>query len=291
MTNEYGVLVSVGPDGVHDGVLDLAAAEAVRRGTGVRLLHVVHTLATAPSSMDEIQSLDQTLTRVGREVLTDAADRLRARLDGRAEMTTEIATGPVVGTVVARAADAELLVMERRDTGWAERLLTMSVSTSVAAHATTPVVVVPERWEHHYDEDALPVTVGVDRPLDAAGQVETAFGYARSAGRPLIVLHAAWLAEQYQDVAFQNSTRDQWCGDAERELVEALAKVPDLEAADVTVDVPWRRPVDALVGATRTSYLLVLSRRGEHPLGAHLGSKTRAVLRHAEGPVMVVGRT
>ena len=45
------------------------------------------------------------------------------------------------------------------------------------------------------------------------------------------------------------------------------------------------------MGATKTSYLLVLSRRDEHPLGAHLGPMTRTVLRHAEGPVMVVGRT
>ncbi|WP_395659351.1 universal stress protein [Nocardioides sp.] len=289
--NEYGVLVAVGANGVHDGALDLAACEAVRRGTGVELIHVVHSLVTAPSSIEQMQSLDQTLTRVGREVLTDAAERLRTRLDGRAPVTTEIATGPVAGTIAVRAADADLLVLERRDTGHGERLLTMSVSTRVAAHTTTPVMVVPEHWRHRYDEAALPVTVGVDRPLDAPGQVETALVYARSSGRPLVILHAAWLAEQYQDLGFRNSTRDMWRHDAERELELALEKVPDLDTVEVKVDVPWRRPVDALVGATKTSYVLVLNRRDEHPLGAHLGPMTRAVLRHAEGPVMIVGRT
>ena len=290
-TNEYGVLVAVGPDGIHEGTLDLAGAEAVRRGTGVELVHVVHSLVSAPSSVEQMQSLDLTLTRVGREVLTVAADRLRERLDGRVPLTTEIVSGPVAGTVAVRAADADLVVMERRDTGRAERLLTMSVSTRVAAHTTTPVVIVPEHWAHHYEEAALPVTVGVDRPLDAPGQVETALAYARDAGRALVVLHAAWLAEQYQDLGFRNSTRDVWRHDAERELELALAKVPDLDTVDVSVDVPWRRPVEALVGATKTSYLLVLSRRDEHPLGAHLGPMTRTVLRHAEGPVMIVGRT
>lgn len=173
-TNEYGVLVAVGPDGIHDGALDLAGAEAVRRGTGVELVHVVHSLVSAPSSVEQMQSLDKTLTRVGREVLTDAADRLRARVEGRAPMTTEIISGPVAGTLAVRAADADLVVMERRETGRAERLLTMSVSTRVAAHTTTPVVIVPERWKHRYEEASLPVTVGVDRALDAPSQVENA---------------------------------------------------------------------------------------------------------------------
>ncbi|WP_395691465.1 universal stress protein [Nocardioides sp.] len=288
---EYGVLVAVGPDGAHDGALDLAACEAVRRRTGVLLLHVVHSIRSAPSAVQQVDSLDRTLTRVGTDVLRDAAERLRTRLDGRAPMTTELATGPVAGTIAVRAADCELLIMERRDTGWAERLLTMSVTTRVATHTATPVIVVPEGWRHKYDEAALPVTVGVDRPLDAQDQVETALVYARDAGRRLVVLHAAWLAEQYQDLGFSNSTRDHWRHEAQRELELALSKVPDLYTVDVTVDVPWRRPADALVGATKTSYLLVLNRRDEHPLGAHLGPMTRAVLRHAEGPVMIVGRT
>lgn len=286
---EYGVVVAVGPDGIHDGALDLAAEEAVRRGTGVELVHVIHALVAMPASLEQVQSLDSALTTVGRRVLTDAAARMRPRLDGRVPLTTELATGPVATTIVERAADGELIVLERRDTGRVERLLTMSISTRVAAHAHVPVAVVPTSWTARPGEQ-LPVTVGVDRPLEALGQVETALGYARRTGRGLVVLHASWLAEPYQDLAFSNETRDQWVHDAEAELDLALSKVVE-PTDDVRYDVQWRRPSEALVGATRRSSVVVLSRRPENSIRPHLGAITRTVLRHAEGPVLVVDRT
>ena len=288
-STEYGVVVAVGSDGIHDGALALAASEALRRRTGIELLHVVHALVAMPSSAEQVQSLDDALATVGMQVLTDAADRLRPRLAGRVPLTTELATGRVAASIADRAADAELVVLERRDAGTVERLLTMSVSTRVAAHAGTPVAVVPASWRPQPGEE-LPVTVGVDRPLDAIGQVETALAYARDRSAPLTVLHATWLAEPYQDIVFSNGTPNRWVHEAEHELELALAKLPG-PTDDVTRDVQWRRPVDALVGATRLSAILVLSRLPPHGLGPHLGAVTRTVLRHAEGPVLVVART
>ena len=275
----FDVLVAVGPDGVHEGALDLAAAEAGRRGTGVLLLHVVH-------GAGETQELDHALTEVGRQVLTAAA----GRLEGRVPYTTEIATGPVAATIAERVASDGLVVLERRDASTMERLLTMSVSTRVAAQAHAPVVVVPAGWTRPIEEQ--PVTVAVDEPLRVDAQVEAALATARSAKQRLVVLHAVWLAEAYQDIAFGNDTRTRWIAEAETALAHSLKSlgaekdVPD----DIDVDVQWRRPVEALVGATRTSALLVLGRRPGH-LGVHLGSLTRTVLRHAEGPVMVVDRS
>ena len=275
----FDVLVAVGPDGVHEGALDLAATEAGRRGTGVLLLHVVH-------GAGETQALDHALTEVGRKVLTAAADQL----EGRVTYTTEIATGPVAATIAERVARDGLVVLERRDTGTVERLLTMSVSTRVAAQAHAPVAVVPAGWTRPIEEQ--PVTVAVDEPLLVDGQVEAALAAARAAKQQLVVLHAVWLAEPYQDIAFGNDTRTRWIEEAEQALTQSLTALgpgddlPD----DVHVDVQWRRPVDALVGATRISSLLVLGRRPGH-LGIHLGSLTRTVLRHAEGPVLVVDRS
>ncbi|GAB3195109.1 universal stress protein [Nocardioides hungaricus] len=273
--NGYEVLVAVGPDGVHEGVLGLAVAEAERRGTGVLLLHVVHGQGETPS-------LQQALTAVGRAVLTDASNRL----EGRIPHTTEIATGPVAATIAERAARDGLVVLERRDAGTMERLLTMSVSTRVAAHAQAPVVVVPAGWTVPLEEQ--PVAVALDEPLLVNAQVRAALAHARAAGRRLVVLHAVWLAEPYQDLLFSNDTRERWIHEAEDVLRHSLTELGPID--DVDLDVRWRRPVDALVGATRTSSMLVLGRRPGH-LGVHLGALTRTVLRHAEGPVMVVDRS
>lgn len=284
-STEYGVLVAVGPNGIHDGALTFAADEALRRGTGVELLHVVHSAVTVPSTAEEMQLLDAALTEAGRRALTDAAERLRNRVP----VATEIRTGPVAASITDRAAVADLVVLERRDVGTVERLLTMSVSTRVAAHARVPVAVVPQSWAAPADAD-LPVVVGVDTPTDPLGQVEGALAYAEAAGRRLEVLHATWLVEPWQDVPLSVDSRDHWIRVGERELVTALEKLP-ATPVEVTIDVQWRRPIDALVGASRRSAVLVLNRRAERPLSPHLGSTTRAVLRHAAGPVLVVDRS
>ena len=288
-SNELGILVAVGPDRVHDGTLDFAATEALSRGTGVELVHVVHSAIALPSYQGQVQSLDQALLAVGRSVLTDAADRMRSRLCGEVPLSTELLAGPVAATVADRAGSRDLVVLERRAPQRLERFLTMSVSTRVAARATVPVVVVPPDWVP--PDDALPVTVGVDHAADPVGQVEAAAAYAVAQGRDLTVLFAMWLAEPYQDTIFVNHTRRQWTQEADAELRLGLEKL-DVPGLTVSRKVLWARPADALVAASERSSVLVVSRRpdrGRHSV--HLGPITRAVLHHAACPVMVVGRT
>ncbi len=282
---EFGVLVAVGPDGICDGALDFAATEALRRGTGVELIHVVHSLVVATASTDEVQSVDRALTRVARDVLTRAAERLQDRVPH----TTEIVFGPIARTIAERGSAAQLIVLERRNPGAMERLMTMSISTGVAAHAHVPVVVVPPTWTIELGKE-LPVTVGIDRPLDAKAETTVALDYARATGRPLVVMHAAWIAEPYQDLIFGGYSRSAWTDDATRALELALSGVAEAED-DVTYDVRWVRPVEALVLAAERSSVLVLSRRDpRHAHGAHLGPIVRGALHHAQCPVMVVDR-
>jgi nucleotide-binding universal stress UspA family protein len=288
--NQYGVLLAVGPDGIHDGALDFAAAEALRRDTGVELLHVVHALVTPPSEVGQAESIDRVMSKVGRAVLTEASDTMRHRLGTRAPLSVQLLYGRVAPTIADRAATAELVVLERRAIGAVERSLTMSVSTRVAAHAAAPVVVVPRDWSAA-DVEERPVTAGVDHPTAALGQVEAAAAYARALHRPLVALHALWLAEPYQNVIFAEHGRGDWVKQATVELERSLSRIGDLGELDLRLDVRWARPTEALVAATRTSSVVVLSRRRPEHVGAHLGPVTRAVLQNADGPVMVVDRT
>lgn len=287
---EIGILVAVGPDGIGDGALEVAAAEAVRLGVGVELVHVAHShVVSVPTRDEHERALDRAHAAVGHEVLADAANRMGVLIDGQVPVTTEIVTGPVGRTIVERSSATRLIVLEAREIGPVGRLVTRSVSTSVAAHAHVPVLVVPRAWTSAVGAD-LPVTVGIDEPLDVKHEAPAALELARATGRPLVVLHAAWIAEPYQGVAFVGYPMKQWLDDAHRELDTALSGMTS-DGDAVTCDVHWARPVDALVRATQRSSLLVLSRRpASRPLAPHLGPVTRAVLHHAECPVLVLDR-
>lgn len=286
---EYGVVLAVGADGCQDGAIDVATSEALRRRTGVELLHVVHSIA-ASADPEQLQSIDQAMGRVGRVVLTEASAKARARVGDRVPVSTQLRYGPVAATLVERASDADLVVLQRRDAGTVERVLTMSVSSRVAAHTSTPVVVVPQAWAA--SDEPLPVTVGVDRTEDAMSQVDAAASYARETGRPLVVMHAVWVGEPYHELAYMEDNRRRWMHEATAELERNLKPIADAGGPELRLDVRWQRPSDALVEATRTSSVLVLSRRSPRRLGgAHLGPVTRAVLQHAEGLVLVADRT
>lgn len=293
MNDELGVVVAVGPDGLGEGAISFAAAEAGRRGTGIELLHVAHSVANVPANPNRIPLFDAGLMRVGHEMLTDAASRMRHAVAAGVPVSTEIVFGPVAKTIAERVLHADVVILERRDAGAVERFFTMSVSTAVAAHTHTPVVVVPRHWTA--DASApLPVAVGVDWPSEALGQVQTALEYAHVAGRDLVVLHAAWLDTPYQASLLVTYPSRRWVAEAEQELTRSLAKLMDHEVAhgvSIAEKVVWARPVEALVEATKHSAVVVMSRRHVEHVGAHLGPITRAVLRHAEGPVMVVDRT
>lgn len=286
---EIGVLVAVGPDGIGDGALEAAAAEAVRLGLGIELLHVVHSLVpVVPERLDADRQVERALTTVGRAALADADERLRVVVADRVPIRAEIVFGPVPRTIVEHGDRARMILLEVRDAGPVERLVTRSISSAVAAHAEVPVMVVPPSWTARVADD-LPVTVGLESAADAQEEVPPALDVARATGRPLVVLHAAWLAEPYQAVAFTSYPRQQWLEDVRQELGTALAEL-DTDV-DLTLDVRWARPVEGLVKATQRSSVLVLSRRrAKHPLAAHLGPITRGVLHHAECPVLVVDR-
>lgn len=287
---EIGVLVAVGPDGIGDGALEVAATEARRLGVGIELLHVAHTqVVTVPTRDEHELALGRAHTQVGHHVLTEAVDRLEALVEGQVPITSEIVEGQVARTIVERGTATRLIVLEAREIGPMGRLVTRSVSTNVAAHAHVPVLVVPRAWTSAVGAD-LPITLGIDEPLDVKHEAPAALELARATSRHLVVLHAAWIAEPYQGVAFVGYPMKQWLEDAYHELDTALSGMVT-EGDVVTCDVHWARPVDALVRATQRSSLLVLSRRpATRPLAPHLGPVTRAVLHHAECPVMIADR-
>ncbi len=264
-----------------------AAEEAVRRRTGLRLVHVDRKvrpgLLTPARLVGEPQQLsrraaDELLARTAAEV----ADLLPAD-----RVSPHVPIGDAAELLVEESVTAGLLVLGGRpgDSLGGPG----SVTARVVAHAACPVLALP-------DEDSRALGNGRAVVVGIAGDrldelvVQAAFEEADARGVELVAVHA------WTDPAMEPSFEAwgplmDWVevrGEEERLLAEALAgwreKFP---AVEVHTAVVRDRRGSALRGAAATAALLVLGHRHRGRI-AGLGSTTRAVLHHAPCPVLVV---
>jgi nucleotide-binding universal stress UspA family protein len=280
---EHAIVVGVPATG-GEPALTFAVEEARRSGSPVHLVHVVQLTAG-----EAYVGLSGAAHEAAQSALDAAHRRTKALASGAVPVTCELVTsGGVVPELVRRSEDARMVVLEHRSLGRLRRLATGSLSTGVAARAQSPTVVVPEGWEP--GDDAAPVvTAAVQHPEEADAILRSAFDEARERGASLVVLHAWWLANGYDDVVADQATREEWADRATRALEPVLepfrARYP---VVPVTVDVRHSPPAEAVLAAAERSTLLVLGRRHHLlPLGTHLGPVARAALGHSPVPVLM----
>lgn len=280
------VMVGVADDnGAPDsaGALRFAVAEAVRRRVGLRLVHVAPPVPLGPASQDEVD-------RTGLALLERAAGAVAVAGGGDLQVTTELVHGSVVAGLVDAADGAGLVVLQHDRMGRPGVVATQSVTHPVAALCRTPVVAVPAGWHEDRGSTGCTITVGADSGEGAPTVVAAALAEARTRDCGVRVLHAWHLRDPYDDLVFSGAAGDAHTEERRRLLADRLAGVLG-EYADVPVElaVVHRRAADALVAACSWTSLLVVGRhRHTIPLGPHLGSVVRAVLRHATCPVLVV---
>ncbi len=274
------VLVGVTDEEDVSGALAFAVVEARRRGAGIHLVHVTPRVPLGPVSQDEVD-------RTGRELLERTAGAVRAELAGDVEVTTELVHGSVAPALVEASARAGLVVVQHQRMGRPGLVATLSVTNPVAALSGVPVVAVPAGWRA---EREGPITVGADDGDGAPAVVAAALAEGRARGCGVRVLHAWHYRDPYDDLVFDEPAGEAHSDERRRFLADRLAAVLS-EYDDVPTElvVVHERAADALVGTCgRTSLLVVGRHRHAIPLGPHLGSVVRAVLRHASCPVMVV---
>lgn len=274
------VLVGVTDEEDVHAALVFAVAEARWRGAGIHLVHVTPRVPLGPVGQDEVDG-------AGRDLLERTAAAVRAELAGGLEVTTELVHGSVAPALVDASVRAGLVVVQHQRMGRPGLVVTLSVTNPVAALCGVPVVAVPAAWR---EDHAGPITVGADDGDGAPVVVGAALAEARIRGCGVRVLHAWHYRDPYDQLVFDEPAGEAHTDERRRLLADRLA--PVLRAYD---DVPTElvvvheRAADALVRAGERSSLLVVGRhRHTIPLGPHLGSVVRAVLRHATCPVMVV---
>ncbi|MGW0483593.1 universal stress protein [Nonomuraea sp. NPDC003214] len=268
------VVVGVDGSAPSDTALEWAAADARRRGLGLRLVHVCEH------------------SRFGREATDYCAGTLEAARDrvsrsaGGVEVTTELLAGHVVDAMVGESATADSVVLGSRGLGGFKGLLIGSVSVGVAGHAACPVVIVRGSAEPAHGR----VVVGDDGSRCA----ETALAYAAEQARardvPLLVTYA-WQVPVTPSLAVGYSALLERSCEAELRTAAERLRVWREKHRDIEIvgEQIAGHPAEALIKAGETADLVVVGTRGLGGFAsAVLGSVSRTVLQQATCPVAIV---
>jgi nucleotide-binding universal stress UspA family protein len=281
-------------DGTADGdrALSYAVAEATRRGAGLRVVHVQVPDVVTPRMTPLVPPT--TLHEIAADVVKNAEQHARTFGWTDPDLDLVLGTGPRREAILHAARGAVCVVTGRRS-ATVDHLLTGSTTAAVAAHASVPVLSVPEGWRPDWSDGD--VVVGVEDEQSSVALVAEAFRAAAGRSDSVRVVHA-WRPTGIYDAAIgTHAVRQQWTETRRAQLTEWVHAAVDDDGAPIattpwTVVADYERPAIALVEASRHADLLVVARHGHasllHP---SLGATTRTVLRAAHCPVLVVPTT
>ncbi|GAA3258850.1 universal stress protein [Streptomyces lavendulae subsp. lavendulae] len=281
------VIVGVDGSAPARGAALWAAAEAVRRG---RPLHVVHGADTEGRALYLSPLTIENVGAAGRQVLDDTAKAVAAEYPGLV-VTTEFSRTDAVTALRRAAGPHGTIVVGNRGRGGFGSLMLGSVGLGTAATAVNPVVVVRgpggERARGTVlvavrDEDDLACARYAAREAGlhgAALRVLHVWNVLRSAGSMVSMLDGV------DEIAGEHAETLRAVTDTVREEFPDLAVEARAEAGGSVAGV--------LVGASGHADLLVMGgRRAPGPLGLgpNLGRATHSVLHHALCPVLFLPR-
>ncbi len=255
--------------------IGFTAAEALRTGRPVTVVHVVHgssRLGGTPSLVYSWTAVEEEAARVVEYVAT----RLGDLTHGAVGVDRVTPRGRTVAQLVSLSSTAHLLVLQRR--GLPRRTHPGAGTTAaIAGRALSPVVSVPDTWSVT-QSTVRRIVVGVGDPHESRNLLLQGFGLAAEHQVPLRVVHALG---------------------AESARLEAVAELDDSMARlrqqhprlAVQTDVVAGPPEEVLLDAVRHDDLLVVGRRdASHPVYEHLGRVAKRLLRSSPAPLVVVPR-
>ncbi|WP_063890800.1 universal stress protein [Sciscionella sediminilitoris] len=284
--------VVVGVDGSPASNLALrwAIREVTGRGVG---LHLVHATGLPVGGQNYWRPLDLVAQacRAGR-VLLRAAEQFVEKESGGAGIT--VTSGLVSEypgeALVALSGFARTVVLGATGYGGFPGILAGSTTEAVATHAHCPVVVVRGRGTAGSLPEEGPVVLGVDEWHATDRAIAAAFDEAAWLDAPLVAVHA-WTVAEYGAYPAGTGT-ESMITERRRFLATRLArwqeKYPDVRVEQVVAHNRTRRQLLEWSGRAR---LLVVGSHGRGAFsGLVLGSVSRAMVYHAQSPVLVVSK-
>jgi len=257
-----------------------AAREAEARGVVLELVHVLPARPPGTAPQGSPQGSGAERLEEGRQVALAEAPQVTVALS--------LLSGPSVERLVARAVDAQLLVVGAPSPGMTERLRPDSAALGAAGQAVCPVVVVPA--EQHAVRQLRRIVVGLKSPARADDELLwSAFAEARRHHAELAVVHAWQPQTPYPD-AVAGARHDPGWLPGEAALVEErlTALRHTFPGVQLRVDVVRGSAADALVAASAEGSVVMLARSRVRGPARALGPTARAVLQRARCPVELV---
>ncbi|WP_324787199.1 universal stress protein [Streptomyces sp. H51] len=283
--------ITAGVDGTEESVAALgwAAREAIRRG---RALRVVHAWRFQP--YEGLDAADAE-TQAGwvRNAVEEAVRTVTAR-HPELEVSTDVVEGPAVDTLVAAAADAEMLVLGSRGHGPVVGFLLGSVGQQVIAAAKRPVVLVRAGDRPTGEAAGREVVVGQQGdPEDSAETLRFAFETAAARGATVRAVRAWTLPPVFAYSPGSLELLDEAGGlepFEKKALAAALAPLRErFPGVPVVEHVEMGSAGQVLLSVAARAQLMVVGRRAHRTaVGARIGSVAHGVLHHAGCPVAVV---
>lgn len=225
------------------------------------------------------------VAREARREVDQVVDRA-AREDPDLEIEGMVVLGRAHDALVDESRQAHLLVLGSRMRGTGKSLLLGSVSSSVAAHAWSPVLVARGATDR-----ISRVVVGTDHSPHGKAAVRFAFDEASRRGVPLRVV-STWeiplLGGRLYWMVWQSMSDLQEDAESQldREIAAERERYPELRVDTV---VEQSEPASMLLHQVRDDSLVVVGSRGHSGVsGVLLGSVSQAMLHHAPCSVAVV---
>ncbi|QHC23015.1 universal stress protein [Streptomyces sp. GS7] len=279
------IVVGVDPDPSLRMALAWAADEAARRRTPLCLVHA-EGVPTGGYRKTEVhpswEEWNRALHEAGERVLQGAVAFVEDR-QPQVPLSALLAEGTPAWVLREQAREAAEVVLGSRHLGRVEEVFTSaSIALPVMAHASCPVVVVPE--PEHITQDPSYVVVGVDGSAHSAAAVDVAFQHAALHGA---VLRAVYVQSPERFRGRDAHTVESECRSLLSETVAGrTATYPEVELHH---EVVLGHPVEELAKASAHALCLVVGTRGHGGFtGLLLGSVSQGVLRYAQCPVIAV---
>ncbi|MFJ8794447.1 universal stress protein [Streptomyces sp. NPDC102462] len=282
--------ITAGVDGSEESLAALAwaAREAVRRD---RPLRVVHAWRFQPHEAAGAADRDAQADWVRGAT----AEAVRTVTERHPELTVsvDVVEGHAVESLVAAAADAELLALGSRGQAAVVGFLLGSVGQQVIAEAARPVVLVRAGDRADAEAAGREVVVGQQGgPEDSAAALRFAFETAAARGAALRAVRAWTLPPVFAYSPGSMRLLDD-AGGLEPYEKEALAAAlapwrERFPGVPVTEHVEMGSAGQVLLSVAARAQLMVVGRRAHRtPVGARIGSVAHGVLHHAPCPVAV----
>jgi len=285
--------VVVGVDGSADAsrAVRWAATEAAFRETGLDVVHVwVWPLYRVQLDAGPGMPDGSGLRAQAERTLADAAEAATSVAPGL-RVRTALVTGDPGAQLVSLSRQAQLVVVGHRGLGGFGELILGSVGAALTAHAACPVTVV-----RGAARPAAPGVVGVESVQHSEAAVRAAFQEAAYRSVPVTAVHCYRVPHpgdgtppDVPHVPFHEHVRA-----AEEDALRVVQDAVEVARKDFP-DVPLhiavseRSPAAELVHATRSAGLVVVGARGGGGFAELLlGSTARALVHHADAPVLLL---